>query len=85
MLVIEDGPFLIFDKVRSGTGIRVDVESGVMFSPSWNPLYCVYCTSIWMAIAMWLMWMVAYWFVWILAISAVCCLIENVVDRVGES
>lgn len=74
MLVVEDGPWYIFDRIRVWTGVKL--AEGAVEWPSWNPLHCIWCTSMWIAPIIYGLWMVAHWLVWILAISAVACLIE---------
>lgn len=50
LLVREDGPGNLARKLRERTGIVYDEETGHVVSyPDWNPLTCVYCTSIWVA------------------------------------
>lgn len=81
MLVEEDGPFLIFFHLRDKTGIRYALDPDedkliVTNYPTWNPLYCILCTSIWVAPVVYGLWIVAGWLVAIIALSGIACLIE---------
>lgn len=50
MLVAETGPGRIFVKLRELTGIE-HTEDGHIFSyGDWTPLYCIWCTSVWVAV-----------------------------------
>lgn len=55
MLVREDGPFRLARKLRDVTGIECDEDGRVFSYPDWNPLHCVYCTSVWVAVALYFM------------------------------
>lgn len=56
MLVNEDGPLNLFNKLRTRTGLMysytIDGEYKVSYWPSWNPLHCVYCTSVWVGLVL---------------------------------
>lgn len=52
MLVREDGPFKLASKLRDVSGIQHDDEGRIFSYPDWNPLHCVYCTSMWVAIGL---------------------------------
>lgn len=51
MLTQETGPFMLFTKLRTLTGIKHD-ESGYPIAwPTGNVLSCLKCTSVWMALS----------------------------------
>lgn len=55
MLVQEAGPGRIFIRLREATGIVHTDDGHVLNYGDWTPLYCVWCTSMWLAlILMWL-------------------------------
>ena len=81
LLVEEDGPFMVFHKLRLGTGILYDGDGEVYYHPIWNPLYCIWCSSIWVGLGM----LVAPgWLVKWLAYSGVAMVIESWLDN-GQS
>lgn len=51
MLVQEAGPGRIFIRLREATGIVHTDDGHVLNYGDWTPLYCVWCTSIWVALA----------------------------------
>ena len=55
MLVHEDGPKDVLLNIRKRTGIEYDAMGKVTSYPSWNPLYCVWCTSVWTAVALYML------------------------------
>lgn len=78
MLVKEQGPYHIFERLRRATGI--EYESGDVLSyPDWNPLHCVYCTSVWVALVLGL---APRWLRASLAASGIAALLEQVKWRV---
>lgn len=52
LLVEEDGPFRVLYNLRKKTGIQYTTYGEVFSYPDWNPLACMYCTSIWVGILM---------------------------------
>lgn len=52
LLVAENGPFDVIKKLRILTGIVYNSydDSTVVSYPVWNPLHCIYCTSIWVMV-----------------------------------
>jgi hypothetical protein len=53
ILVNEEGPFQLASKLRQASGIEYskDTATSVAVSwPDWNPLHCVLCTSVWVAV-----------------------------------
>lgn len=45
----DSGPFEIFARLRDATGIKYD-ERGHCVHPAWNPLCCIWCASMWVAL-----------------------------------
>lgn len=87
LLVVEEGPFKIFYKLRTATGIEYDIDNDtdevfVSWHPSWNPLYCEWCTSLWVAILMYILWLHYKPAVFVLALSGVSCLLHVISERV---
>jgi Protein of unknown function (DUF1360) len=54
MLVYETGPWFIFTKIRAKTGILHDEDGHPIGWPIGNMLKCFYCTSVWVAIVIYL-------------------------------
>lgn len=77
MLVEEDGPGQILRKFRELTGIEHDKGGNKVLWNDYTPLYCVYCTSVWVAGAL---WFAPSWIIRLLALSGGAILID-----VGES
>lgn len=73
MLVREDGPFEVIKQFRELTGIEHD-EDGNIVEVGNSPLGCIYCTSVWVALALLILpdW-ISKW----LAISGVALVIEK--------
>jgi hypothetical protein len=78
LLVKEGGPLDILWIIREKSGIVYDEQDRPIVWPSWNPLWCVWCTSIWVAGIIMIMPRVVSW---ILALSAVTCIVDNVVSE----
>lgn len=77
LLVYEDGPFRIFERFR--TLIGIDPNGGVISSGFLPQLFtCIYCTSVWVAVLMWLLWLVAWWIPGVLAAAAVALVTERI-------
>lgn len=51
LLVQEPGPGRIFVKLRERTGIIHTEDDRVLSHGDWTPLYCVWCTSPYVAVA----------------------------------
>jgi hypothetical protein len=73
MLVHEAGPNAYFIKLREKTGIEYG-QHGPISWPDWNPLHCVFCTSVYTAVAM---LVVPAWLRRSLAIAAVAFMVES--------
>jgi hypothetical protein len=81
MLVTEDGPYLLLYKLRKKTGIQYTVH-GIAFTwPTWNPLVCVLCTSVWVSMVIAVL---PGWVSRPLALSGMAALIEDVLE-IGSS
>lgn len=54
MLVNEDGPQYVLHNFREWTGIQYDLmtQEIPLSWPSWNPLHCVACTSVYVAVVL---------------------------------
>lgn len=55
MLVQEAGPGRVFVRLREATGIVHGSDGKILSYNDWTPLYCVWCTSIWVVLV--LMWL----------------------------
>jgi hypothetical protein len=51
MLVTEQGPFGIFDKIRRASGIVYNDDGEPVAWSESNPLACLWCTSVYVSIA----------------------------------
>lgn len=82
MLVDEDGPLGMFRELRNRTGLRyswtTSGEYKVSYWPKWNPLHCVYCTSVWVGVVLALM---PSWVSRPLALSAIAVLLKDGGDK----
>lgn len=76
LLVNEAGPGRVFVKLREATGIEHDETTGrtLHVANDWTPLYCVWCTSIYVSAVLMLVPLVA---LVPLAASAVCIIIQE--------
>lgn len=52
MLVAEPGPGRLFVRIRELTGITHTEDDHVLSHGDWTPLYCVWCTSVWVALVL---------------------------------
>lgn len=75
MLVEEDGPGRVFHILRELSGIEYDQDDQIVAFNDYTPLTCVYCTSVWVAIAI---RFAPDWFSRLMAISAGAILIDVV-------
>jgi hypothetical protein len=60
MLVGEDGPWLIFRRLRESTGITHDQDGAVLIVPERTLpmlLSCVWCTSVWVSAGWTILWL----------------------------
>lgn len=80
MAVHEEGPLGIFADLRTSTGIEYGPEGRVLSYPDWNPLHCVFCTSLYAAA---FTLVLPRWLRTVLAFSALAVLIERA--QQGES
>lgn len=77
LLVYEVGPFGILVRLREMTGIVHDDAGHHQSWPSYAPLVCIWCTSLWVAPVLLLVWAYLPGLVYILALSGLACLIED--------
>lgn len=77
MLTEEKGPGRIFRKIREASGIEyVSNESGEILSYNdYTPLNCIYCTSVWVSLALFI---TPNWVTRLLAISALAIVLDDV-------
>lgn len=77
MLTEENGPGRIFRKIREASGIEYESnESGKVLSYNdYTPLNCIYCTSIYVSLALFL---TPTWLTKLLAISALAIVLDDV-------
>lgn len=73
MLVEEDGPGRIFRRLREASGIEYDDSGEILSHNDYTPLYCVYCTSVWVSI---FSFFAPDWLLRLLAISGLAILFE---------
>ena len=82
MLVVEQGPYNIFDKLRHRVGVQ-HLEDGTPFAHNtWGELFtCVWCMSMWVAAILFIVnaWMGIIWIEGILALSALAIIINEVI------
>lgn len=77
MLVEERGPGDVFLKLRAKTGVTGLGNTPFIWN-HWTPLGCIYCTSIWVGIALWIL---PKWVSTPLALSAVAVLLKDGSDK----
>jgi hypothetical protein len=80
VLVNEDGPWNMSQRIREWSGIEYgwnNEKMMVVSRPSWSPLHCIYCTSVWVGLLL----AVLPWRISLpLALSGVAALIEDVLE-----
>lgn len=77
LLVSEDGPWHVFDRIRGRIGLHEAGEMGVVQ----EVFSCVWCMSVWVAPVMWALHSVAPLAAGILAASAIAIATEAAVRR----
>lgn len=77
LLVNEDGPWSVFQRIRQWCGVYRTGELNVVAMA----LLCVWCTSIWTALALSLLWRLAPFAVVVLAAAALAPIIDSVAIR----
>lgn len=77
LLTQEDGPFGVALKLRERTGITYSTNGIALSWPDWNPLYCTYCTSVWVAM---LVYLLPAWIHTVSAASGFVVFIERYLD-----
>lgn len=78
LLVDEDGPSGAFYKLRELTGIEHDSNGHILSYPDWNPLHCVYCTTLYTAV---LVGLLPHRLCDALAASGLACIVERWANR----
>ena len=76
LLVAEDGPFEMFERLRSAVGVRVGEinQLAVVFT-------CIWCMSVWTSAAMLALYVVAPWAVAAVAAMGFALLVERFVRK----
>ncbi len=74
MLVDEDGPFDIFERLRQAAGLRPGEVNG--FLP--ELLSCIWCTSVWTTVLVFLLWVIEPVGVMILAAMAIPPIVHRI-------
>lgn len=79
LLVSEAGPFDAMKKLRILSGIEYNTydDSVVSSYPAWNPLHCIYCTSIWVMVASMVL---PKWAMHLLAANGLAMLVQQMLD-----
>lgn len=86
LLVQEDGPFYIFDRIRNKVGI-LWTEDSVPYSNNviGQIFLCVWCMSVWISFAFFFLYLVFgqlfVWCCWPFALSALACAIQGVSNK----
>lgn len=80
LLVHEEGPWGFLEEIRHVMGIERYDDGTLMSYPTWSPLHCVWCTSIWVAGALMLLPKSTWLCTW-LAGSAIAIGIEEVYGK----
>lgn len=78
MLTNETGPFMLFTKLRTATGIKHDEFGYPIAFPVGNVLSCLYCTSVWMAL---LLLVSPRWLVNLFAISGIATIADKALEK----
>ena len=77
LLVEEDGPFDIFEKLRQFAGVRSGLVEGF-----WPKLFsCVWCMSVWVCVLVYGLLLLEQTIVMILAAMAIAALLQKFSDR----
>lgn len=80
MLWTEDGPWLLFRRIRAYSGVGHD-EEGNPIAPYGSIFACLGCLSVWVAL---LLWFLPRGVSAILAVSTVAILVQNMQERVSR-
>lgn len=87
LFVYEDGPYMIFERLRHLVGIHHDSTTNETWCENeFGKLFeCIYCISIWIAfitiIAFWISPMIMLWISFPFALSAAACLFQEWTDN----
>jgi hypothetical protein len=74
MLVAEEGPALVFERLRVWAGVKPGIISG--FLPTL--FSCIYCMSVWTTSLMYLLWLVSPEAVMLVAAWSVALMVHSV-------
>lgn len=77
LLVVEDGPFDIFEKIRQMVGIKsgeIDSFFGLLLS-------CMFCTTVWTCIFMYGLWLLSPTAVIVIAAMSIALMAEALNGR----
>lgn len=81
LLTYEDGPFNIFQKLRTFVGISEELDEHDNYSFFAKLLSCLKCNSIWVGAIVWTSYcffpIITMWITVVLAISAVACILDK--------
>lgn len=87
LLVNEEGPYNIFEKIRVWSGIRHGLDGEIELVPpnlTAGILSCVWCCSIWSAFGLWVFHAIfpetATWFATALSLSAIAIIFDKFVN-----
>jgi len=86
LLVQEDGPFILFVRIRNIAGVKWNELSEPYAEDFLGQLFlCVWCMSIWIGFIFSLLYLFfGQWFVWLcwpFALSAVACFVQGTANK----
>ena len=73
LLVMEDGPGLVFEKLRNGLGVKPGRIEG--FIPS--VFSCVYCMSVWTTAFTFVLWFISPFIVMVIAAMSIALIVDH--------
>jgi hypothetical protein len=85
LLASEDGPFAVFERIRQAVGVAYDdYGNPVSKNEPAKAIVCIWCISIWLAVALaflyWLASSLAIWCALPFALSVGAILIDEIID-----
>ena len=84
LLVWERGPWAVFTRLRARAGVTHDDAGEPVAWPAQGvglALACVWCVSLWVAPAVWLLWLLWAPLILTLAASALAIVVQSMVSR----
>ncbi len=81
MITSEDGPWNIFRYWRSLLGVKHDSDGDIQMIPDKTLakfFSCLWCISLWVAVLLWLVWMICPIIVVFLAVSTLVIIIDRI-------